>query len=192
MIQSRVWLYMAFAAPFCYFGIQLLGALFYPNYDFLRLAASDLGSSDSSQPLVFNLGAILGGVVTMLGAYGFWQSWRATRVLLCLAVVLTGLSSIWAGVFPLPMLEHSQNPFALLGLLPMPFLVAIVFWQHKAARVWLIVPIVLFFITLPLIAGAIPIDRAAFNGLLQRLFALATYSPIAIGAWLRLNRESLK
>ncbi len=188
MIHSRVWLYMAFAAPFCYFGVQLLAALFYPNYNFLRHAASDLGSPDSSQPWVFNLGAMLGGMVTVLGAYGFWQGWRLARVLLCVAVVFAGLGSIWAGIYPLPSLKHSQNPFALLGLLSIPFLVAIAFWQQQVARIWLVLPIALFLVSMPLIAGAIPVDRAAFNGLLQRLFALACYTPIAIAAWFDLKR----
>jgi hypothetical membrane protein len=168
--------------------IQLLAALFYPNYNFIRLAASDLGSPESSSPLVFNIGAILGGLISILGAYGFWRGFQNTRTarvlvyLVCTAIVLVGFSSLWAGIYPVPSQRHAENPFALFGLLPMPFLIAMTFWQHTKARVWLMLPVLLLLGLIPIMSGIIVIDRTAYDGLLQRLLALATYSPIAIGA----------
>lgn len=185
---TRVFLFAAITAPFCYFLVQLLAAPFYPSYDFVRLAASDLGSPVSSFPALFNFGAMLGGLVMVLGAYGFWRGFQNTRTsrvmiyLVCTAVVLVGLSSLWAGIYPLPDRKHAENPFALFGLLPMPFLIAIAFWQHPKARVILILPVLLLFAMMPLMSGLIAIDRAAYDGLLQRLLALASFSPIVIGA----------
>ena len=69
----------AMVASVFYFAIQLLAAPFYPNYDFIRLAASDLGSPESSSPMVFNLGAMLSGLVMVLGAYGFWRGFENRR-----------------------------------------------------------------------------------------------------------------
>jgi hypothetical membrane protein len=195
MKTTQAWLYLALAAPFCYFGIQLIAAPFYPNYNFIRLAASNLGSPESLRPMVFNLGAMLGGFITMLGAYGYWQGFQNTHTprvivyLVCTAIVLVGLSSLWAGIYPMPDPKHAENPFALFGLLPMPFLIAIAFWQHPKARVWLSLPILLLLALLPVMAGAIVIDRATYEGLLQRLLALATYTPIAIGAILLVKQE---
>ncbi len=193
---TRAFLNLALAAPFCYFLTQILAAPFYPNYDFLRMAASDLGSSASSQPMVFNIGAMLGGLVTVLGAYGFWRGLQAigtARVLVwlvCSAIVLVGISSLWAGIFPLPDPRHQQNLFALFGLLPLPFLMAFVFWSFKPARVYVLLPVLLFLLVLPFISGLITVDRAAYDGLLQRLLALATFSPIGIGAGILLNQKN--
>jgi hypothetical membrane protein len=194
MNLTRVFLYAAIAAPFCYFLIQLIAAPFYPNYDFIRIAASDLGSPVSSFPALFNIGAMFGGLVMVLGAYGFWRGFQNTRTsrvlvwLLCLAVVLVGFSSLWAGIYPLPDQRHAENPFALFGLLPMPFLIATAFWANAKARVWLILPVLFLLVLMPVMSGAIAIDRAAYDGLLQRLLAMATYTPIAIGAILRMQQ----
>jgi hypothetical membrane protein len=196
IFSTRVFLFAALAAPFCYFGIQLLAAPFYPNYDFIRLAASNLGSPQSTVPAVFNVGAILGGLITIVGAYGFWCGFvntstpRAIVWLLCLVVVLTGCSSLWAGLYPLPDPRHAQNPFALFGLLPMPFLIAIAFWHLSSARAYLLLPVLVLLGVMPIFAGLITVDRTAYDGLLQRILGLATYSPIAIGAWLSLQKTN--
>ncbi len=188
MSLTRGFLYIALSAPFGYFLIQLIAAPFYPNYDFIRLAASNLGSPESFNPLIFNLGSMLSGVVMVLGAYGFWrgfQTIRTSRVLvwlICTAVILVGFSSLWAGIYPLPDPKHGENPFALFGLLPMPFLMTAAFWANPKARVWLGMSVLLLVALMPVMSGAIAIDRAGYDGLLQRLLALACYAPIAIGA----------
>jgi hypothetical membrane protein len=190
----RSFLIAAITTPIWYFGIQLLAAAFYPNYDFIRLAASELGSPDSNLPIVFNFGAMLGGLVTLLGAIGFWFGFAQTRTprvlvwLICTAVVLVGLSSLWAGFYPLPDPRHGHNPFALFGLLPMPFLIAMAFWKFIPARVYLVFPILLLLSVMPFLSGFVPIDRSAYDGLLQRLAALASFMPIGIGAYVLLKR----
>ena len=60
------------AVPFLYFGTQLAAALFFPGYSFLRMPASLLGSDQATYPMIFNAGAILTGLATLLAAVGIF------------------------------------------------------------------------------------------------------------------------
>ncbi len=196
---SQNWTYrfllLGFAAPICYFGIQLLAAPWYENYSFLTNAASDLGSEQSVYPIVFNSGAIITGFITALSAYGFWHGLtnirtpRAIIYIVCLGIILAGLSSIWAGIYPLPDSRHGANPFAI-GLFTLPFFMFLAFWQQTKARVYLLAPILLFLSLVPIMSGLIPINQQPIAGLLQRLLALAAFSPLAIGAYLLLRNKA--
>jgi uncharacterized membrane protein len=87
------------AVPFMYFGLQLIAMPFYSGYSLLANAASDLGSPSSSLPIVFNLGAIVSGLLTSLSAYGFARGFQQLLITpslawpASLAVAMTGLSS---------------------------------------------------------------------------------------------------
>jgi hypothetical membrane protein len=183
------------AVPIMYFGLQLIAMPFYPGYSLLANAASDLGSPDSRLPMVFNLGAIVSGLLTALSSYGFaraFQQLSITPVLAwpaSLAVTLTGLSSVWAGTFPLPDPRHAANPM-VIGLFLMPFIMAATLWKPSSLnlRIYLIANIVAFGLLAAIMSGSIPVDQVAYGGLLQRILALIAFAPIGIGAAFLLAR----
>jgi hypothetical membrane protein len=191
---SKNLLWCAIAVPFWYFGLQVLTAPFYPGYDFIRLAASDLGSPGSSAPLVFNVGAVLLGLITLLGAFGLGRGLNSVRVssilvwLVCGAVILTGLGSVWAGIFPLPHPLHAANPSAP-ALILMPFLMAGACWRFAWARAYLLMPVGLM--VLMMLIRALKLIPGPFEGALQRLLALAAFAPIALGGWLLWSDKSV-
>ena len=57
--------------PMLYFGNQLLAAPFFPNYSFLSMDASLLGSDLAIYPAIFNIGAIITGIATIIASVGF-------------------------------------------------------------------------------------------------------------------------
>jgi hypothetical membrane protein len=185
----------AIALPLGYFALQLLVAPFYPNYSFVQNTASDLGAPPSGWRDAFNLGAILVGAGGVLGAWGVWRSleWqhrsRGLALLLGLCVASAGASAVWAGVFPLPQPQHSQNPFTF-GLLLLPVVCLGALWQIRAARIWLLLPLGLLLLVLPIRAGLLGIDQAPIEGLLQRLLSLAAFAPAAVAGWFLLTRSS--
>jgi hypothetical membrane protein len=180
---------LGIAAPFLYFGLQLIAMPFYPGYNLLINAASDLGSPSSSLPIVFNAGAIISGVLMILSTYGFaygLQQFRVTPILVWLvsyAILLTGLSSIWAGIFPLPNPWHATNPM-VIGLFLMPFIMAVALWKPSSLnlRIYLLANIVAFGLLAAIMSGTIPVDQGAYGGLLQRILALIAFAPIGVGA----------
>jgi hypothetical membrane protein len=186
--MQRSALYAAIALPLGYFALQLLVAPFYPNYSFVQNAASDLGAPPSGLREVFNLGAVLIGVLGIFGAWGVWCSpeiqrrSRGLALLLGLCLASAGTSAVWAGVFPLPQPLHSQNPFTL-GLLLLPVVCAVALWHIRLARVWLVLPLALLLAVLPVRAGLLGIDQAPIEGVLQRILSLAAFMPSAVAGW---------
>ena len=186
---------LGIAVPIMYFGLQLLAMPFYPGYSLLANAASDLGSPDSSLPAVFNLGAIISGLLTVLSSYGFaraFQQLRITPILAwpaSIAVALTGLSSVWAGTFPLPDPKHGANPM-VIGLFLMPFIMAAALWKPSSLnlRIYLLANIAAFGLLAAIMSGTIPVDQGAYGGLLQRILALIAFVPIGVGAAFLLAR----
>jgi hypothetical membrane protein len=181
------------AVPFLYFGIQLIAAPFFAGYDFLGMAASLLGSERSSLPVLFNVGAMITGVAALIAAFGFLSAFAVLKVqpvlawLTAIAVFLCGLSSLWAGIFPMPDPRHGENPFAI-GLFVMPFVTLATFWNQSQIRKYFLVCVLLFLALIPFMSGLIAIDRSALEGLLQRLLALAAFAPIGLTAYQLLKR----
>jgi hypothetical membrane protein len=175
------------AVPFLYFGIQLLAAPFFAGYDFVQMAASLLGSDRSSLPIVFNLGAVLTGFAAVVAALGFLRVFPVVKTqpilswLTAIAVFCVGLSSLWAGIFPMPDPRHAENPFTI-GLFVMPFVTLATFWNQPKLRMYLAACFVLFVGLVPFMSGLIAIDRQALEGALQRLLALAAFAPIGLVA----------
>ena len=195
---------MGMAVPFLYFGIQIAAAPFYPEYSFLRQDASTLGSDGSHFPLIFNVGSILTGIVTVIAASGFVRAFLSLQVnpvwawLTSIAVFLNGLGSLWAGFIPLPDPRHGANPFAL-GVFLFPALLAATLWKRSDAqplKTYLIVTNILFLILIPIMSGLVQrfsmmagLDLSGYQnflnnyqGLLQRIAALLFFPPIAVGA----------
>jgi hypothetical membrane protein len=176
------------AVPFLYFGIQLLAAPFFAGYDFVQMAASLLGSDRSSLPILFNLGAVVTGFAGLVAAIGLILAFRETKThpilawLTAIAVFCVGLSSLWAGIFPMPDPRHAENPFAI-GLFVMPFVTLATFWNQTNIRGYLMACVALFLGLIPFMSGLIAIDRQALEGALQRLLALAAFAPIGLVAY---------
>jgi hypothetical membrane protein len=180
------------AVPFLYFGSQLLAAPFYPNYNFVQMEASLLGSDRSSLAMVFNVGAFLTGFAACVFAIGFLRVFSRIKIypvlawFSAIAVLGCGLSSFWAGIFPMPDPRHGANPFQF-ALFLMPFVLVVAFWRQVSFRPYFLAAVILFLGMIPVMSGLVGVDRGAFEGLLQRLLALAVFSPIAVGAFLLLQ-----
>jgi hypothetical membrane protein len=204
---------MGVAVPFLYFGIQVVAAPFYPGYSFLNRDASTLGSDGSSCPAIFNVGAILVGIVTLIASWGFLRAFQRLGTnpiltwLATLALISSGLASINAGLFPLPDPRHTEGLFALLGMgtFLLPILLPAALWKLRDARLLKIIFVVNWLVILaliPIVSGLIQIISVKagvelqsyqsflnnYHGLIQRIVALAVFLPIGAGAYFLANR----
>lgn len=182
--------------PMLYFGNQLLAAPFFPNYSFLSMDASLLGSDLAIYPAIFNIGAIITGIATIIASVGFLLALQqlATNPLLtwltALAILLNGLGSLWAGLFPMPDPRHGDNPFAV-GIFLFPLLLTFTLWNHRNARlikIYLIITNLLFIALVPIMSGVSGINTQGYQGLLQRIAALVFFLPISVGAYFLIQR----
>jgi hypothetical membrane protein len=182
---------MGVAVPILYFGVQIVAALFYPGYNFLNQAASELGSNRAIYPALFNVGAIITGIAALIATVGFFRALKilGTNQILAgltsIAVAAGALGSLWAGFFPLPDPRHASNPFAF-GLLLLPPLLLAALWKRSDTRImkiYLIVTIILCIALLVVMSGIVRLDIADYQGLLQRIIAVAFFPPIGIGSY---------
>jgi hypothetical protein len=201
---TRFALRMAVLIPILYFGFQILAAPFYEGYSFLSQDASTLGSEGSSLPLIFNGGAILTGLLTLIAAWGYLRALQQLDTpliptwLVVIALVMHGLGSLWAGFIPLPDPRHGANPF-VVGVFLFPALLLTALWKRndaQAVKAYLWIDILLFLAMIPVMSGllqragmAMNIDMHGYqnfinhsHGLLQRVAALIFFPPIAVGA----------
>jgi hypothetical protein len=130
-------LQMGMAVPLLYFGTQLVAAPFFPAYSFLSMPASLLGSDQAIYPMIFNTGAIITGIATLIASVGFLRALHQLKAgpilawLTTIAIALNGLGSLWAGFIPLPNPRHGSNPSAL-GIFLLPTLLAVTLWKRRA------------------------------------------------------------
>jgi hypothetical membrane protein len=178
------------AAPFLYFGTQLIASLLYPGYSFLSQTASELGSDRSTFPLLFNTGAILTGIAGLIGAVGYLRALRILGMnavltwLTAIAAAAGALTSLWAGMYPLPDPRHSAIP--PLGLLLFPPLLLAALWKRSDARamkIYLIATILVIAAMFPIMSGVVSLNTQGYGGLLQRVLALAVFPPVGVGAY---------
>lgn len=114
---------MGMAVPFLYFGTQMIAAPFFPRYSFLSMPASLLGSDLAIHPAIFNTGAIITGLATLIASVGFLRALHQLDAnpilawLTSIAIALNGLGSLWAGLIPLPNPRHGIQSFCA-GHLP--------------------------------------------------------------------------
>ena len=182
--------------PILYFGTQLLAAPFFPGYSFLSMVASVLGSDLAIYPAIFNTGAIITGIVTIIASVGFFLAlqYLGTNPFLAsltsLAVLLNGVGSLWAGFFPLPDPRHGSNPFTV-GIFLFPLLLTFAVWKLSNAtpiKIYLIITNLLFIALIPIMSGASGINTQGYQGLLQRITALVFFMPISVGAYFLLKQ----
>jgi len=177
--------------PFLYFGTQILAAAFFPGYSFLSMVASLLGSDLAIYPAIFNTGAIITGIATIIASVGFLIALphagtnRFLTWLTSLAVLLNGIGSLWAGFFPMPDPRHGSNPFTV-GVFLFPILLTLALWKHSNARpikIYLIITNLLFIVLIPIMSGVSGINTQGYQGLLQRIAALVFFVPISVGSY---------
>lgn len=182
----------AIAVPFLYYGVQLVAAPFFPDFSVLGTTASELGSDRSARPWVFNAGAILTGIAALVGSIGLLRALRRLGAhpivawLTLLAVAGTGLSSLWAGIFPMPDPRHGGHPALLIAMLAVPFVLSFALWRlgvSWAIKVYLVATIVLLLVMFPMMMRMIDLDMHIYGGLLQRIFALSVFVPIGVAAF---------
>jgi hypothetical membrane protein len=195
------------AVPLLYYGVQVVAAPFFSGFSFLGTTASELGSDGSRLPSIFNTGAILVGISAILAAVGYVRALLKLGAHPILAwitsidVAATGLSSLWAGIFPLPDPRHGGHPTLLFAMLLLPFIMATTFWTLGASRslkAYFAATIGLLLVMFPVMMGMTGLDTHRYQGLLQRIFALTVFPPIAVGALvlarrvilIRIDRES--
>lgn len=196
---TRVELGIGIMVPLLYFSVQLIAAPFYPGYSFLRQPASMLGSDLSTCPAILNVGAIITGVITLIASLGFLRALRLIGAhpvitwLTCLALVSSGLSSIWAGVFHMPDPRHNSGPLGI-GTFLLPLLFAVAVWKLKDARLirlYLVVNLLLMVALIPIMSGLAGVNLSSYGGLLQRIAAITLFPPIGVVAFFLLRRASL-
>jgi hypothetical membrane protein len=177
--------------PFLYYGVQIVAAPYFPEYSFMRHAASLLGSDLSTRPSIFNAGVIATGLATLLAVPGFFLAFQrigANRILtwiICLTLVGSAVSSLRAGYYPLPDARHAGHPALLITMILPPFLLTATLWKEREARLlkaYLVATIVLLVVMIPIMSGMTDLDTHSFSGLLQRIFAFTVFPPIAVCA----------
>ena len=182
--------------PILYFGTQLLAAPFFPGYSFLSMVASVLGSDLAIYPAIFNSGAMITGIATILASVGFFLAFQRLGInpvltgLTSLAVFLNGLGSLWAGFFPLPDPRHGSNPFAV-GIFLFPILLTFAVWKLGHAtpiKTYLIITNLLFVTLIPIMSGVSGLNTQGYQGLLQRITALLFFMPISVGSYFLMRR----
>ncbi len=182
--------------PILYFGNQLLAAPFFPGYSFLSMDASTLGSDLAIYPSIFNIGAIITGIATIIASIGFLLALHHLSTnpfltwLTSFAVLLNGLGSLWAGFFPMPDPRHGSNPFAV-GIFLFPILLTFALWNHSNARtikIYLIITNLLFIALIPIMSGVSGINTQDYQGLLQRIVVLVFFVPISVGSYFLMQR----
>jgi hypothetical membrane protein len=196
---TRAALGLGITVPFLYFGAQLIAAPFYPGYSFLRQPASMLGSDLSTRPAILNVGAIITGVITMIASFGFLRALQHLGThpviawLTCLALLSSGLASIWAGIFHMPDPRHNSGPLGIgTFLLPVLFVAAV--WKLKDARLirfYLVINLLLIVALVPIMSGATGINMSNYGGLFQRIAALTLFPPGGMVAFFLLRKRSL-
>lgn len=176
-------------APMLYFGIQLTTAPFYPGYNFLTQAASELGASTHRYGSLFNVGAVIVGVLLILASAGIGWALRRTRthILLIAFVVVTilagGVSSLWAGLVPLPDPAHGGHPALAMLMILTPLALTLALWSQPRVRLPLLLAVGVIFALIPVMSGALQMDTRPYMGLIQRVLALAVFGSVGLSAW---------
>jgi hypothetical protein len=199
------------AIPLLYFGIQLAAAPYFPGYSFLDRDASSLGSDASTAPWIFNVGALVLGIIKIAVAGAFAAALpragvgRALSAATALALASAGIGSVNAFLHPLPDPRHTEGVLSILGsgFVLLPILTTVVLWRLGARR-YAVTSVVLCLALVPLMTGLVQracmrasIDFSAFqaflngyHGLIQRVGAAVVFVPVGVVAQL-LRRRTL-
>src|SRR5260221_601672 len=125
--------------PFIYYGIQILCAFYNPGYSFIHQVASELGSNRAARPVLFNIGIMVQGVLTLIASFGFLRATLRLGVnptlslLIFLALATNGIQMLWAGYFPLPDRRHAGHPPFIIATTLLPILLTAALWKGSGA-----------------------------------------------------------
>ena len=211
--MNRRLLGLGVAIPFLYFGIQLAAAPFYPAYSFFSRDASTLGSDGSTAPWIFNLGALVLGVIKIAVAGAFLSVLpragvgRVLSVLTALALASAGIGSFNAFLHPLPDPLHTEGLLSILGggFVLLPILTTAVLWRLGARR-YAAMNVVVCLALVPVMTGLVQracmragIDFSGFqaflngyHGLIQRIGAAVVFVPVGVVAHLLRRRTRIR
>jgi hypothetical protein len=174
--------------PIIYFVTQLIAAQFYPAYDFLHQAASELGAQGAPSRDLFNNGALATGVAAFLGGAGAFSGllregvslFLALLVALCFASIGAGAINAW--LFPLPSPDHNPGPIQLgIFILPLAAPLAFLFVKNApVTKALLLLGLVAFAIVAAVMSGLTPVRAQEAGGLWQRVVAGVAYLPAMI------------
>ena len=198
-------LMLGVSMPVIYFGVQFVAAQFYEGYSFARMDASELGTDDSTNPMLFNIGAICSGVAAFIVAWGVFATLKRKRNQLLvtwltgLGIACLGIGSINAGVHPLPDPRHISGPLAMLGLgmILIPFVVPMAVYNQEQPRLldlYFVANVAALIFVALFVSGMVQrfygwagLETASlqhflnnFSGVLQRITALAIYFPVSV------------
>ncbi len=181
-------LYAGIAVPCLYFGVQAVAAPFFSEFSFVGTTASELGSERSSLPALFNFGTLLLGVAWLIASVGFFRAFQRLGVHpvlawpICVALIVAGIASFWAGWYPLPDPRHAGHPAFLVAILSLPILLTVALWKraHPALRAYFVANFVLLAVMFPIMSGLTGLDTHTYRGLFQRMFALTVFLPVGV------------
>lgn len=177
-------------APAIYLGLIAAGPLLFPGYNHMAQMVSELGAADSSHPLIFNVGLMLAGGLTILAAGALFDAIRTrgggfvSSLLAALAIAVFGASLVIGGVFPLPDERHLAWGMGF-AVQVAPALMLWALWPVKGfggLKVFLAGVFVAVNALLAVMFGVGDLIDGGNVGLWQRLYGLAMFPWIAVVA----------
>src|SRR5882762_2429301 len=126
---------VAVLIPFIYYGIQILGASYNPGYSFIHQVASELGSNRAARPMLFNIGIMVQGALTLIASFAFLRATLRLGVnptlslLIFLALATNGIQMLWAAYFPLPDPRHAGQLPVKIAMFLLPILLTAALWE---------------------------------------------------------------
>jgi hypothetical membrane protein len=176
--------------PFIYYGIQILCATYNPGYSFVHQVASELGSNRAARPMLFNIGIMVQGVLTLIASFGFLRATLRLGVnptlalLIFLALATNGIQMLWAGYFPLPDPRHAGHPPFIIAMILLPILLTAAIWNGSGAilKAYLLATLILLAVMIPITSTNIGVETTHIRGLTQRLYTLTVFPVVAVSA----------
>lgn len=179
------------AAPLIYLGLMAGGSLLFPGFDHQTQFVSELGGPDAPHPMIFNLGLMAAGTLTILGAVGLFLRLRGQAVvgaaLAALAVGVFGASILIGGIFPLPDPRHMAWGMGF-AVQVAPLLMLWAVWRTPnlaGLKGFLFASLIAVNLALAVLFGVGDLVGPDNIGLWQRLYGLTMYPWIGVTAlWL--------
>jgi hypothetical membrane protein len=166
-----------------------VAGLFYPGYDNIAQAPSELGAAGAPYPQIFNLGMVATSAAALAGAGGLVVGLRQLgsgvflSILTGSSLALLGVSLAMSGLFPLPDPLHYGFGLSAAGLLT-PLFGALALRRRGGAVAWVLsVAFVAGVLLLAINLGAGGLVSASNVGLWLRALALACFPAIGLLCW---------
>jgi hypothetical protein len=101
--------------------------------------------------------------------------------------LIYGEAHFFRSPFPMPNPRHGQNPFQIAAV-ALPILIGAAVWKGVRA------PVRVYFVATVLALAAlmfnvVPLDRQLYDGLFQRLLALAVFPSVGVGCYVLRKRQ---